>query len=50
VFPGVEDLDPLGRQKLSLDQQVYDLGAEEFLEWFEGRLWQGVEVEGSAFV
>jgi len=47
-FVGVPlaDLDPFGRQKPFLDQQVNDLGTEEFLQGAEGRLGQGKEVEG----
>ena len=43
VFPGVEDLDPFGRQQLMLQQQVNGFGVEEFLQRLEGRLEQGAE-------
>ncbi len=43
VFPGVKDLHPFHRQQLFFDQQVDDLGAEQFLQRFEGRLGQRKE-------
>jgi hypothetical protein len=45
-LPGVEDLDAFPRQELLLDQEIDDLGAEEFFQRLERRVWQGVEVEG----
>ena len=50
VFPGVEDLHPFGREEFLLDQEVDDLGAEEFFQRFERGVGQSVKVEGSAFV
>jgi len=35
VFPGVENLHPFGREELLLDQEVDDLGAEEFFQRLE---------------
>ena len=46
VFPGVEDLHPFGRQEFFLDQEVDDLGAEEFFQGLERGVGQGMEVEG----
>ena len=37
VFPGVEHLHPFGGQEFLLDQEVDDLGAEEFFQRLEGR-------------
>ena len=45
VFPGVEDLHPFGREEFLLDQEVDDLGAEEFFQRLERGVGQGVEVE-----
>jgi hypothetical protein len=45
VFPGVEDLHPFGREEFLLDQEVDDLGAEEFFQGLERGVGQGVEVE-----
>jgi hypothetical protein len=50
VFPGVQDLDAFRRQEFLPDQEVDDLGAEEFFQRFERGVGQGMEVEGSAFV
>jgi hypothetical protein len=46
VLPGVEDLDAFRREELLLDEQLDDLGAEEFLEWLDRGVWRGVKVEG----
>ena len=35
VFPGVEDRHPFRREELLLDQEVDDLGAEEFFQGLE---------------
>jgi hypothetical protein len=38
VFPGVEDLHPLGRQQFLLNQQTNDLGTEEFIRRLHRRI------------
>jgi hypothetical protein len=38
VFPGIDDLHPFGWQLLLLNQQVHDLGMEEFLQRLQRRL------------
>jgi hypothetical protein len=45
VFPGVEDLDAFGREEFFFDQEMDDLGAEQFFQGFEGGLGKGAEVE-----
>ena len=46
VFPGVEDRHPFRREELLLDQEVNDLGAEEFFQGLARGVGQGLEVEG----
>ncbi len=43
VFPGVEHLNAFGREEFLLDQEVDDLGAEEFFQGLERGVGQGME-------
>ena len=45
VFPGVENLHPFGWEEFLLDQEVDDLGAEEFFQGLEWGVGLGMEVE-----
>ena len=43
VFPRIEQFDAVCFEKIQFDQKLNDTGTEDFLQWFEGQLRQGMK-------
>ena len=43
MFPGKEGFEAVRWEELQIDQEFKDVCAEDFLQWFDGEFWQGME-------